>query len=340
HQPLLPSDEMVRVGTGSHDRNSGPQSGSQGGSQPADGFPTPPRLQLATFSETPPSGDDWLHEIKFDGYRIAATVVAGHARLTTRNLLDWTHRFAAIASALALLPVTSAVLDGEIVALDKGNRTDFAGLQHWLSRQTLAATSGIGTDGEEDVRIAYQTFDLLSLDGRDLKALPLLERKQALEELLQRAQTATGNENYPLRFTEHGFAPGPQVLKEACQLGLEGAVSKRRDASSRPGRNEEWLKSACLSSDEFVIGGFTHPRGSRTGLGALLLGELEAGGSRRYVGKVGTGFDDDTLVALSERLQAHTRPDSPFATEVPRVATSAGVTWRSEERRVGKERGS
>lgn len=293
---------------------------------PAGGFPPPPRLQLATFSETPPDGEAWLHEIKFDGYRIAATVVAGRSRLTTRNLLDWTHRFPEIAAALTRLPAKSAVLDGEVVALTQGNRTDFAALQHWLSQRTLAATAG--SDAPDDsIRIAYQAFDLLSLDGRDLADLPLVERKEALERLLSSMRTNLVDRRDHLRFTEHVFAPGADVLRSACRLGLEGVVSKRLDAQYRPGRNEDWLKSTCLSSDEFSIGGFTHPRGSRAGFGALLLGEREPDGNLRYVGKVGTGFDDAALTELFERLGAHTRADSPFSSEVPRVAISAGVTW-------------
>ena len=291
---------------------------------PADGFPPPPRLQLATYNETPPGSDEWLHEIKFDGYRIAATVVAGKARLTTRNLLDWTHRFPAIAAAMAQLPVKSAILDGEIVALTKASRSDFASLQHWLSRQTLASQEG-ATSAADDVRITYQAFDLLALDGRDMRDLPLLERKEALAGLLSRATAAAGSDL--VLFTEHVFAPGPAVLHSACELGLEGVVSKRRDARYLPGRNDEWLKSTCLASDEFAIGGFTHPRGSRTGFGALLLGEFEPDGSLRYVGKVGTGFDEDALAALAQRLDALAREDSPFASAVPRAAVSAGVTW-------------
>ena len=130
---------MVRTSTGSRP---GKRRSRESGRTPDDGLPPPPRLQLATFVDTPPSGDEWVHEIKFDGYRIAATLAAGSSHLTTRNLLDWTHRFTSIAAAVGRLPVSSAIIDGEIVALTAGDRSDFAALQHWLSDQTLAATEG------------------------------------------------------------------------------------------------------------------------------------------------------------------------------------------------------
>lgn len=300
----------------------------KGGRVSTDAFPPPPRLQLATFSEVPPGGDDWVHEIKFDGYRIAATVVDQRARLTTRNLLDWTHRFRAVADAVARLPARSAILDGEIVAVTASNRSDFAGLQHWLSRQTAGASAD--EDGADaGVEIVFQAFDLLYLNGLDLRPQPLLQRKKILEELLGAGSSggSGGQVTTRVRYTEHLAVPGPEMLSSACRLGLEGIVSKRVDAPYRPVRNEDWLKSRCLAADEFIIGGFTHPRGSRTGLGALLLGEWDDDGRLRYVGKVGTGLDDATLAAVTARLRALARPDPPFDTEVPRVATSAGVTW-------------
>src|SRR5690606_37430159 len=241
----------------------------KGGRVSTDAFPPPPRLQLATFSEVPPGGDDWVHEIKFDGYRIAATVVDQRARLTTRNLLDWTHRFRAVADAVARLPARSAILDGEIVAVTASNRSDFAGLQHWLSRQTAGASAD--EDGADaGVEIVFQAFDLLYLDGLDLRPQPLLQRKKILEELLGAGSSggSGGQVTTRVRYTEHLAVPGPEMLSSACRLGLEGIVSKRVDAPYRPVRNEDWLKSRCLAADEFIIGGFTHPRGSRTGLGA------------------------------------------------------------------------
>ena len=290
-----------------------------------------PRLQLATYSVVPPAGEGWLHEIKFDGYRIAATLVDGTARLTTRNLLDWTHRFPSVAAEVARLRAASAIIDGEIVALTQDDRSDFAALQHWLAQRKAAANEGrhaaLGRDGTTGSRIAFQAFDLLYLDGRDLRDVPLVDRKDELQRLLEASTVAGTSGTRVLRYTDDLRAPGPVVLRSACSLGLEGIVSKRGDAPYRAGRSEDWLKSTCLTSDEFVIGGFTYPRGSRSGFGALLLGEPGSDGSLRYVGKVGTGFDDTTLSSVRERLEASERSSSPFSTDVPRAAISTGVTW-------------
>lgn len=298
-------------------------------------LPPPPHLQLATFAKVPPDGPEWLHEIKYDGYRIAATLAGGEVRLSTRNLLDWTHRFPHVASALGALNVTSAVLDGEIVAFEPSGRPSFSALQEWLGRRTQRSASVNGElarDPQLDAaaaantaRVAYQVFDLLELDGRDLRDVSLSERKALLAEVLSAADADDGDG--PLRYTDHLSAAGGDVYLAACRLGLEGVVSKRLSAPYRAGRNEDWLKSTCLSSDDFVIGGFTRPRGSRPGLGALLLGEYGAGGELRYVGKVGTGLDDERLTAMATRLRALERDDSPFATSVPRAAITAGVTW-------------
>lgn len=288
-------------------------------------LPPPPRLQLATFAQRPPSGDGWLHEIKYDGYRIAATLAGNRVRLTTRNLLDWTHRFPAVAAAIAGLNATSAVLDGEIVAFDAAGRASFSALQEWLGRRSARGASrgdGAGARGSSSAAVVYQVFDLLELDGEDLTSAPLTERKARLTELL-----AAGSEDGRLRFTEHLGASGAEVYLAACRLRLEGVVSKRASAPYRAGRNDDWVKSTCLASDDFVIGGFTHPRGSRPGIGALLLGEYGDDGGLRYVGKVGTGLRDEQLVELATRLRGLARDASPFVDSVPRAAVSAGVTW-------------
>ena len=273
-----------------------------------------PRLALASAVERPPPGSDWLHEIKFDGYRMAATLNRGTVRLTTRNQLDWTERFPAIAAALAELPLDSAILDGEIVALAKDGRSDFSTLQRRL---------GVGGRGAEAQRgrLVYQLFDLLYLDGVDLRRRPLVERKAALERSLTAAATDAA-----LRFTDHLSGDGAGVLAAACKLGLEGVISKRADSGYHAGRGRDWLKSVCLASDDFVIGGFTAPRGGRQGFGALLLGEYRDG-HLVYVGKVGTGFSDKLLASLATRLTALEQEASPFASEVPGEATRTGVTW-------------
>lgn len=284
-------------------------------------LPPPPRLQLAATADLPPAGPEWLHEIKFDGYRIAAVLAGGRVRLTTRNLLDWTAKFPQVAEAVAALDAQTAVIDGEVIATAADDRSSFSLLQQYLSSRSAAA----GTTLSAGVNVRYQAFDLLELDGRDLRALPLEQRKRLLKELLDAA--SRGAPTGALRFTEHLEAPGNDVIAAACRLGLEGVISKRRDSPYRPGRSEDWLKSTCLASGDFVIGGFTAPRGSRAGFGALLLGERDQDGRLRYVGKVGTGFDDRTLQALTGRLTPLASAESPFATQVPKVAVASGVTW-------------
>lgn len=276
-------------------------------------LPAAPRLALASTTLSPPTGDEWLHEIKFDGYRVAATLNRRKVQLTTRNQLDWTARFPEIAHAFESLPVETAIIDGEIVAVGDDGRSDFGALQRWL---------GEGGRG----RVLYQAFDLLYLEGHDLRGVVLEERKSLLAEVLA-ATKVTG----PLRFTEHLEFGGDDVFAAACDLRLEGLVSKRRDSTYTAGRQRDWLKCTCLASGDFVIGGFTAPQGSREGFGALLLGEPDEAGLLRYVGKVGTGFDDAQLAALRDRFGNLAVEDSPFATAVPRVAIRPGVTWLAPE---------
>lgn len=281
-------------------------------------LPAAPQLTLASATLSPPNGEEWLHEIKFDGYRIAATLNRG-VRLTTRNKLDWTAKFPGIVKALESLPVATAIVDGEIVAVGQDGRSDFGALQRWLG-------AGWGADPESGVRVLYQAFDLLYLEGHDLRDVALEERKALLAQVL-----AAKEGNGPLRFTEHLEFGGQDVFAAACSLRLEGLVSKLRGSPYRPGRQRHWLKCTCLTSGDFVVGGFTAPRGSRVGFGALLLGEPDDDGLLRYVGKVGTGFDDVQLAALRSHLDELVVDTSPFATAVPRVAIRPGVTWLEPE---------
>ena len=191
-------------------------------------LPQAPKLQLASATLRPPAGGEWIHEIKFDGYRMAATIDDGVVRLTTRNQLPYTERFPAIVEALARLPVRTAVLDGEVVALGPDGRSDFGALQRWLGVE--------GGDAARDrhSRIVYQSFDLLYLEGHDLRRVVLEERKAALAELLSAAGDAG-----PLRFSEHLELDGEDVFDVACSLRLEGIVSKLRGAPYRSGRQRE-----------------------------------------------------------------------------------------------------
>jgi bifunctional non-homologous end joining protein LigD len=265
--------------------------------------------QLATLSEQVPRGEAWLHEIKFDGYRLVAHLEQGKVRLLTRNGHDWTSRFRAQARQLAALPARQAILDGELVALDASGASSFRELQEAISRKQTG-------------RLAYQLFDLLYLDGYDLSAVPLLERKGALAQLLQ---AAGAGETSLLRYSDHLRGRGPEALEQACALGLEGIISKRAGAPYRSGRSKLWLKGKCTRHEKFVVGGYTPPAGARSGFGALLLGNLRRG-RLEYAGRVGTGFSSRQLEELHALLQEMEVEQSPFLPS-PSLPTARGVHW-------------
>jgi bifunctional non-homologous end joining protein LigD len=259
---------------------------------------------LATLVSEAPDGDQWLHEIKFDGYRILARLENGRARLMSRNDKDWTERLPDVAEAVARLPARRALIDGEVVVLQPDGTSSFQALQNLMQ-------------GERRGELVYMVFDLLHLDGRDLTALPLEERKAALQALVG------GKASGVVRYSAHVVGGGAEFLREACRLHLEGAVAKRRDAPYRSGRGRDWLKVKCGRRQEVVIGGFTRGEGSRAALGALLVGVRE--GSRLvFAGKVGTGFDAENLRTLTVRLEKLERPDSPFD-PAPRIARARWV---------------
>jgi bifunctional non-homologous end joining protein LigD len=248
------------------------------------------RPQLAELVTAPPEGAGWVHETKYDGYRIGAAVEGGRVTLWSRRGKDWTAQLPEVAAAALALPARSALLDGEVAAVLPDGRTSFQALQN--------AFSGPRRD------LRYFVFDLLFLDGEDLSGLPLRERKARLEALLQAAGPV-------ICFAPHVAASGPAVLREACRLGLEGVVSKRADEPYRWGRRGGWTKAKCVARQELVIGGFTDPEGSRDGLGALLVGVRQAG-ALRYAGKVGTGFTNASARALRARLEPLQRSRPPF----------------------------
>jgi bifunctional non-homologous end joining protein LigD len=256
--------------------------------------------QLCKLVERPPSGSDWLHEIKFDGYRVQARVEHGGAVLRTRKGLDWTARFPAIAKALADLP--DAILDGEIVALDAEGAPDFAALQAALAEEN--------TD-----RLVYFVFDLLHADGVDLTRRPLRERKQKLEALL----AARKKSSSLARYVEHFESGGEAVLRSACKLSLEGIVSKRADAVYRSGRSDSWTKAKCRGGHEVVLGGWTDTNGT---FRSLLSGVFRDG-KLVYAGRIGTGYGVATVKALMPKLLANASDRSPFtgANAPPRDAT-------------------
>jgi bifunctional non-homologous end joining protein LigD len=250
--------------------------------------------QPATLVTRAPDGDEWLHELKFDGYRILGRLAEGRAVLLSRNGRDWTQQFPGVARGVAALPAREALLDGEVAALLPDGTTSFQALQNFMA------------DGGQG-QLVYMVFDLLHLDGFDLTRARLEDRKAALKRLLD----AAGAGAQPLRFSDHVVGAGPAVFSEACRLGLEGVISKRRDAPYRGARGPDWLKLKCLREQEAVIGGYTDPEGTRIGLGALLLG-VQEGGRLVYIGKVGTGFTGKTLEDLKRRLDRLAQASCPF----------------------------
>ncbi len=265
--------------------------------------------ELATLVDAPPPGDEWLHEVKFDGYRILCRIDRGRATLRSRSGKDWTASFPIIASEAPFLRARTALLDGEIVWLDDDGKSHFQSLQNGLTGASRTAP------------IYYYAFDLLHLDGHDLRAASLSARKDLLRQLL----VPPPAEATHLRFSDHLRGEGRRFLDMACEKGLEGIVSKRETAPYRSGRGRDWLKVKCKSRQEFVIVGFTDPAGARSGFGALLLGYYEEK-SLVFAGKVGTGFDEATLLALHRELGKIERPRSPLDRGIE-LARRQGVHW-------------
>jgi bifunctional non-homologous end joining protein LigD len=244
-----------------------------------------PEVELATLVDQPPEGDQWVHEIKFDGYRLLGFVSGGEARLRTRNGKDWTERLPSLVSALKKLKVKDAVLDMEAVVLDAEGKSSFQALQ-----------AALGDGGKRDRIVAY-VFDLLHLDGKDLTRLPLTERKAKLAELLKKSRAGPA-----LRYSEHVVGQGHEMFTKACERGLEGIVSKQADAFYIPGRQRSWLKIKCSQRQEFIILGYSAARSGDRALGALYLG-YRKDGKLRYAGKVGTGFSMKGARDLVERFK-------------------------------------
>ena len=268
-----------------------------------------PEPQLATLVTSPPPGPDWLHEQKIDGYRILAVRDGADVQLLSRRQHDWSASLTPIAQAIAALPVQHAILDGEAAVFRPDGRTSFQALQNALGG------GGAGT--------VYIAFDLLELDGRDLRAIPLEVRKRELSRLLD-ALPPTVRE--VVRYSDHVVGQGDAFFRSACAAGLEGIISKRRAAAYHSGRGLDWVKTKCLHRQELVIGGFTDPRGSRVGIGALLVGYYE-GKQLRYAGKVGTGFNARTLDELHELLTPHLRATTPFTPAPEKAWTGPSVHW-------------
>jgi bifunctional non-homologous end joining protein LigD len=276
-------------------------------------FPKKFSPQLATLASRVPTGDDWLYELKFDGYRALAFVEGGHVRLVSRNDNDWTARFRAVAAALKKLRIKDAILDGEVVSLDSNGISNFQQLQNLLKR------------GDDD-SLVYYLFDVPYLLGYDLSGVPLIERKEVLARLILSAHPSNDG---TVRYSDHIRGHGENVLEQACRGAMEGVIAKRADSTYQQHRSPSWLKVKCLKQQEFVIGGYSKGEGSRVGFGALLLGYYDDG-KFMYAGRVGTGFTTDSLRQLSAELKKRRSDASPFDISFT-GAERRGVTWVKPE---------
>ncbi|MBO9854729.1 DNA ligase D [Xanthomonas phaseoli] len=261
--------------------------------------------QLAKLGQSPPEGTQWLHEIKWDGYRILATVTDGKVRLWSRNALEWTDKTPEIADAIQSLGLRSAQLDGELIA-GRGTKDDFNLLQATLS-------------GERQVPLALAVFDLLHVDGVDISEAPLRERKQLLQQVLEAAP------NTHLAYSSHVEGDGTEAFRVAGEQHFEGIISKRADRPYRDGRSDDWRKTKQLASQDYAVVGYTAPKGSRSGFGSLLLATPDPVHGWLYVGRVGSGFSDDLMREVIRQLEGGGRkPTAHIPTEDTDLR---GATW-------------
>jgi bifunctional non-homologous end joining protein LigD len=247
---------------------------------------------LATLVDKAPEGKRWEHEIKFDGYRIQARLDHRKVKLLTRKGLDWTAKFPSVAAAITKLRAKAALIDGELVVEDAKGVSRFSLLQQDLS-------------GGQHGRMVLYAFDLMHLDGADLKPLPLSARKAALAKLLRR-----GHDRH-IRLSRSLHRPGPALLKQACKMGLEGIMSKLADAPYHSGRGRDWVKAKCSDRQELIVAGFAPSSADSHAVGALVLAFYHSG-KLRYAGRVGTGFTRETAHTLYRTLKARARKTSPF----------------------------
>lgn len=269
--------------------------------------------QLATLVKEPPKGDEWLHELKFDGYRLLCHVSRGQIRLWTRHQKDWTAKFPNVVKALKALKVQSAILDAEVVALDSSGRSSFQMLQQAIHKTANRS-------------LVLQVFDVVYLEGFSLTRTPLVERKRVLEELMGTTSDRV------LRYSDHVEGQGVKFLKHACELGIEGIVSKLASSTYESTRTRNWQKIKCLRRQEFVIAGYTL---SDKGLpfSSLVLGVYDKG-KLIYAGRAGTGFSTKARVELKKMIDKIARPTKPFA-EIPRDPGLRRAVW-AEPKLVGE----
>lgn len=260
--------------------------------------------QLATLVSQAPQGEDWLHEVKFDGYRILAFINKNTVTLKSRNNNEWTNYFPQIVTHLKQLELNNAIIDGEIVVLNEEGKSDFQLLQNSIKSKKQA-------------HFNYYIFDLLYYDKYNLMPLPLIERKELLRQLLKSSHDT-------LCYSDYIQGNGKEVFEHACKMGLEGIISKQAQATYVTKRSTSWLKVKCIKRQEFVIGGFTKPKGKRTSFGSLLLGVFNNKGDLEYTGHVGTGFTHISLKEIAAHLQQNLQENCPFNTIPPE---SHHVTW-------------
>jgi bifunctional non-homologous end joining protein LigD len=265
-------------------------------------------VELATLVDAAPPGDDWLHEIKFDGYRMVCHVANGKARFISRNGNDWTPKLPELARAAGGLEVKQAMLDGEVVSLKDDGTTSFQDLQNAFQA------------GRTD-ELVYYIFDILHLDGRDVTAVPLEMRKEILKLVISKDSQSS------IRYSDYLEGTGEEIIDHACHLHLEGIISKRRNSTYRPGRGLDWLKVKCLKREEFVIGGFTKPSGSRSHFGALLLGYYDHGKNLIYAGRVGTGFNEKMLTEMHRKLTRLVQRTPPYSDLSSINGNARDVSW-------------
>ena len=264
--------------------------------------------QLATLQSSTPSSAAFVHEVKLDGYRLQPHIRDSQVTLYTRRGLDWTYRFGkALSAALLRLPVTTAILDGEVIVEGADGLPSFSALQDALS---------LGGKGQ----YVFYAFDLLYLNGRDLRELPLIDRKDALAELIRTPGA--------VRYSEH-FDDGAGLFQQAGAIGLEGIVSKKRNAPYRSGRGKDWLKVKCSLRQEFVVAGFVPSKAHTKAIGSLVLGYYEAG-KLMHAGRVGTGFSHERAGELCRRLAPMRIPASPFAKRLARAEARDVIFIRPE----------
>ena len=263
--------------------------------------------QLATLVKEPPSGDEWLHELKFDGYRMLCHLDRGEVRFWSRNGKDWTSKFPNLSEAARTIPAETAIIDGEVVIFDHDGRSNFQKLQHALGSSGAA-------------KFCFQAFDLIYLDGLDLVRVTLEARKRLLRTLFS-SLSASG----PLRFSDHLEGNGALFFEHACKTGIEGIVSKLRTSHYDSSRSRSWLKVKCNKRQEFVVAGYTHSLKGLPGFGALILGVYEED-RLVYAGRVGTGFSIKQRIDLKHRLDQFVRETSAFSV-IPRDPGLREAHW-------------